>query len=98
MKNIDALRSLYSAAAVIWMTNANVFPTWDDLQEALLAAKKVLTQPAAKPEQMNINTDGLRIGGKMWVGDRGWFVIARMVPGSVWVLPDTLWVEPGRKL
>jgi len=40
-----------------------------------------------KLEQWNIETYGLRVGGKLWAGDSGWFVIERMSPGSVWVRP-----------
>jgi hypothetical protein len=41
-----------------------------------------------KPEQLNINTDGLRVGGKLWIGERGWFVVEKIHPGVVFVRPS----------
>lgn len=38
-------------------------------------------------EEWHIDTDGLRVGGKLWQGERGWFVIVRIEPGKVWVRP-----------
>lgn len=46
-------------------------------------------------EQWNIDTDGLRVGGELWNGTRGWFVIVRLESGRVWVRPAGVKPSPG---
>jgi hypothetical protein len=56
--------------------------------ESLICYCKHFVSAKPKPEQWNIDTYILRVGGKLWAGERGYFTIVRVTPRSVFVLAD----------
>lgn len=48
-------------------------------------------------ERWNIDTRGLKVGGKLWSGSRGWFTILWVTRRSVFVWPNATAMRVARR-